>query len=349
MNPVNKYACSACCAATLIMAPALVYAADDCSLPNNVRVLIGSKSPGGDTYQAASIVTKYLSNYLDVNMKVDPVGAIPGFRILKRSSRPGTFMIFHDQSYLGHIYGVSGYVDPFKTFDIGPTLTINPGNAYLVPKKSPYHTVNDVIKAAGHGKTVKIAIQPGGVSEIGFSAIKNAVKLKYPGKQKNITPVYSGSQSDKNMKLFHGYANVINGTVQADGQFTNLSKDDKKAMRFIWLTSKQDTIKKTKAKGYAGVTRKQMLQYTEPKVSVPLNNKKNFNFDKEFFILYNKKTDPKLEKCINNALKSIYKKGKIKKALKSHFFVPDYRSQHSAEAHLKSKRNTYKNVIHNVE
>ena len=67
-------------------------------------------------------------------------------------------MIFHDQSYLGYLYGVSGYEDIFAKYIVGPTVAINPGNAYLVPKKSPYKNVDDVIEACGKGTRVRVVV-----------------------------------------------------------------------------------------------------------------------------------------------------------------------------------------------
>lgn len=34
-------------------------------------------------------------------------------------------MIFHDQAYLGFLYGVKGYFDIFEKYKIGPAIAIN--------------------------------------------------------------------------------------------------------------------------------------------------------------------------------------------------------------------------------
>ena len=136
-------------------------------LPRNVRLVIGSDSTGGDTYQNSAIVADALSEHLGINVKVDAVGASEAFKALGRDSRGTTLMIFHDQSYLANLYGVRGYEDPFESYKIGPTVAINPGNAYLVAKDSPYQSMDDILTAAENGERVRVAIQPGGVSEIG--------------------------------------------------------------------------------------------------------------------------------------------------------------------------------------
>ncbi|WP_346728848.1 hypothetical protein [Paroceanicella profunda] len=210
----------AAASAAALLAQPLV--ADAQSLPRNMRMVIGSTSTGGDTYQNSAIVADALSEKLGINIKVDAVGATEAFKALARDRRGTTIMVFHDQSYLANLYGVTGYGDPFEEFVVGPTLAINPGNAYLVPADSPYHSMEDILAAAEAGTRVRVAIQPGGVSEIGFSALKNAARLRAPGSEENIVPVNTGSQSDKNQAMWDDLADVINGSIQANEQFTQL-------------------------------------------------------------------------------------------------------------------------------
>ncbi|MDN3722128.1 hypothetical protein QW131_30425 [Roseibium salinum] len=235
--------------ASLLLAQAVTAEAQE--LPRNVRLVIGSTSTGGDTYQNSAIVAEALSNKLGINVKVDAVGATEAFKALGRDSRGTTLMIFHDQSYLGNLYGVRGYQDIFAEYKLGPTVAINPGNAYLVPKDSPYQSMDDILTAAANGERVRVAIQPGGVSEIGFSAMKNAARVRSPGSQENIVPVNTGSQSDKNQALFDDLADVINGSIQANEQFTQLPEDDQKAMRFVWITARPVTLEQAPPKAWA--------------------------------------------------------------------------------------------------
>ncbi|RCS22643.1 ABC transporter substrate-binding protein [Phyllobacterium salinisoli] len=314
-------------------------------LPKNLRVVIGSTSTGGDTYQAASFVADAMSKHFNINAKVDAVGPTEAFKAIARDRRGTTIMIHHDQSYLGHLYGVKGYEDIFATYKIGPTLTINPGNAYLVPKKSPYKSVVEVIDAAANGTRVRVAIQPGGVSEIGFSALKNAAKIKKPGSEENIVPVNTGSQSDKDQLLFDGQVDVINGSVQSNEQYTRLPENDQKAMRFIWLTAAQETLEQVNEKGLGETSRESLMQYATPKASVTLDGEKDFTFDKDFFILYNKDIDPAIVAAIDAGLKEIYAKGAIDKTMKDAFFVPHFLPSMEATAYLEKKRGDYNKVI----
>lgn len=330
----------------LALVPGSSGLAADKLIEGNLRIVIGSKSTGGDTYQNSSIVAQALEKKLGVNVKVDAVGATAAFRTIEHTGSKGnTIMIFHDQSYLGYLYGVSGYEDIFAKYIVGPTVAINPGNAYLVPKKSPYKNVDDVIEACGKGTRVRVAIQPGGVSEIGYSAMKNAVKMKYPGKEGNLVAVNTGSQADKNQLLFQGQADVINGSVQANEQYTRLPADDQKAMRFIWLTARRQTIEQANPEGMGKTSREDLLKFVEPNVVVPMDDKHNFTFDKEFFFLYNKDMSPEIVAYLDKALSEIFAEGKIQEVQKKAFFIPNFLPSAKAQAHLKEKMAAYKKII----
>lgn len=340
-------------AASCLLAPIVSYAANS-PIHGNIRVVIGSKSTGGDTYQASSIIADALAKQLDTNIKVDAVGFSEAYRALERVRSGNTIMMYHDQSYLGYLYQQPGYVDPFKKFIIGPTFAINPGNGYLVPKNSPYKTVDDIINAAGNGKRIRVAIQPGGVSEIGFTALKNAVRLKYPGKQDNLVAINTGSQADKNQTLFDDLADVINGSVQANEQYTRLPADDKKAMRFIWLTAKSSTIAQANPEGLGQTSRAELMKYAsgsdakDQGVHVPMDATHDFTFDKEFYILYNKNTPPKVIAYIDNALKQVFADGKVEEKLKKSFFIPDFRPSKEAQTFIKAKSDRYAEIINDI-
>ncbi|QDY70801.1 ABC transporter substrate-binding protein [Qingshengfaniella alkalisoli] len=336
----------AAASATALLAQPLIATAQE--LPRNVRLVIGSTSTGGDTYQNSAIVADALAEHLDINIKVDAVGASEAFKALGRDSRGTTLMIFHDQAYLGNLYGVTGYDDPFEGYTVGPTVAINPGNAYLVSKDSPYQSMEDILTAAENGERVRVAIQPGGVSEIGFSAMKNAASVRAPGSEENIIAVNTGSQSDKNQAMWDDLADVINGSIQANEQFTQLPEDDQKAMRFVWITARPGTIEQAPAEGMGETTRDDMLHYVSPETSVTLDGEQDFTFDKEFYFLFNKDMDPAIIEQIDTALTEIYAKGEIQERQKAAFFIPNFLPTAEAQQHLTEKRDTYAKVIEQI-
>lgn len=330
--------------ATALLACPLAASAQE-ELPPNVRLVIGSTSTGGDTYQNSAIVADALAEHLGIDIKVDAVGATEAFKALDRDSRGTTLMIFHDQSYLGHLYGIRGYEDIFENYTIGPTVAINPGNAYLVPADSPYQTMDDILTAAENGERVRVAIQPGGVSEIGFSAMRNAASIRAPGSEENLVPVNTGSQADKNQALFDGLADVINGSIQANEQFTQLPEDDQKAMRFVWVTARPATLEQAPADGMGNTTRDELLQYASPQTSVTFDGEEDFTFDKEFFFLYNSEMDEAIVEQIDAALAEVFAEGEIQQRQTEAFFIPNFLPSGEALAHLEGKRDRYAEVI----
>lgn len=317
-------------------------------LPRNVRMVIGSSSTGGDTYQATAIVADALSDHLGINIKVDAVGVSEAFKALGRDKRGNTLMTFHDHAYLGNLYGVTGYRDPFEDYIIGPTLSSNPGNAYLVAKGSPYQTMEDIFAAAAAGERIRVAIQPGGVSEIGFTAMKNAARLRNPGSEANIVAANTGSQSDKNQSMWDNLSDVINGSIQANEQFTQLPAEDQKSMRFVWITARPETLQQAPEAGMGNTNRDQLLEYASPKTSVTLDGQQDFTFDKEFFMLYNKAIAPGTIDQIDQALTEIYAKGDIQKRQLEAFFIPGLLTSKDSLAHLSAKRDTYRQIINAI-
>lgn len=336
-------------AGAVAAAPAIAFAADN-PIRGNIRIVIGSKSTGGDTYQASSIIAEALANKIDANIKVDAVGFSAGYQALERVPTGNTLMIFHDQAYLGNLYGKKGYQDPFKKWNIGPSFATNPGNGYLVAKDAPYQSMDEILNAAGSGKTVRVAIQPGGVSEIGFTAMKNAVRLAYPGQEDNLVALNTGSQSDKNQAMFDGLADVINGSVQANEQYTRLPADDQKAMNFVWLTAKASTLAKANPEGMGQTSRDQLMEYASGLgVKVPMDAENDFTFDKEFYFLYNKRMSAQTVEFLDNALAEVFADGDVQETLKKSFFIPNFRKSADSQKHFKAKRDSYANIIESLQ
>ena len=145
--------------------------------------------------------------------------------------------------------------------------------------------------------------------------------------------------------MFDGLADVINGSVQANEQYTRLPADDQKAMRFIWLTARNKTLQQANPEGMGGTSREDLIQYADPNVSVTQDGTKNFTFDKEFFFLFNKDMDPGLIAKLDAALTEIFAAGKIQETQKKSFFIPNFQPSAESEAYLKDKAAQYEKII----
>lgn len=315
----------------------------------NIRVVIGSTSTGGDTYQIASIMSKKLGEVMGKNVKVDAVGFTNSLDTIGKSKDGSSVMLFHDQTYLGYLYEQPGYKDIFAEFKIGPTLAINPGNGFSVAKKSKFNTAQDVIDAAGNGEKVRVSIQPGGASEIAFSALKNAVRIQYPGKEENIVAVNTGSQADKNQQLFDGLADVIHVSIQSNEQFNHLPETDQKAMKFIWLTSSKAALDSLPDKGFGATPKADLMKYAEPNSTVTLDGTNNFVFDKDFFLMFNKEMAPELVKLYDDAVAEAFKDQAFIDELETAFFSANPKSSDESFKYLKQKSDDYGKVINAIK
>ncbi len=143
----------------------------------------------------------------------------------------------------------------FANNNVGPTIAVNPGNAYFVPADSPYKTMDDILAAAEADTPVRVAIQLGGVSEIGFTAMLNPVRLRAPGSEANIVPVNPGAQSDKYQAMWDELADVINGSIQANEQFAQLPADDPTAMHLVRITATPETLAQAPEEGIGATNR----------------------------------------------------------------------------------------------
>lgn len=319
-------------------------------IAGDIRIVIGSSSTGGDTYQSSAIVAKALEEKLGVKVTVDAAGITKAFATIDETGADGkTLMIFHDHAYLGYLYGINGLKDLVTNYRIGPLLAINPGNAYLVPKSTPYWSIHDVIDACGMGHKVRVAIQPGGTSEIGYTALKHAVKVKYPGQEKNLVRVVSGSQAEKDKTLFDGEADLINGSIQANAKYATLPVYDRKAMRFVWLTARMETMEQANPEGFGKITRAELLEHMEPYSWVPYDRKTNFTFDKEFFFIYNKNIRNDIVSYLDKVLAEIYGEGKIQDVQKKSFFIPNFKPSGESAVYLEKKRDYMAGIIKGLQ
>jgi len=88
-----------------------------------------------------------------------------------------------------------------------------------------------------------------------------------------------------------------------------------------------------------------MLAYASPETSVPFTADEDFTFDKEFFLVFNKDTDPAIMEAIDTAMAEIYDAGDIQKRQIESFFIPNYRPLAEAQQHLTKKRDDYEGII----
>lgn len=312
-------------------------AASEAEIPDRIRVVIGSSSTGGDTYQNSDAVSRYLEDSLGTNMKVDAIGAVQAFSELDRADDDGnTIMFFHDMAYLGVEYGSINEKNALENWKIGPVVSTNPGNAFLASGDAPYDTMAESAEWLKNNpdETITVAIEAGGVSEISFDGYYLWVKEKYGEEVADRIKVYpTGSQEDKNQALWDGNADIINGSIGGNNEYTKEGVESKIKMKFLGITAGN------RVEGYDIPT------FAEQGIEV---NGEEFVFDKQFFFLLPKDIDPNFAKALDEAVAQVVENEDYTSDLAKNAYIPSYISADEAEDYLLEKRKTFQNIIKNA-
>ena len=211
-----------------------------------VRIVIGSTSVSGDSYMVADTVNRYLQKYLNCESKVDAVGANEAFAAVSAAKPDGlAFMIFHDMTYLGVLFGSYSEEYALENMVVGPRVGQNPGSCFAAKKDAPYADMKEMTDwlAADPTRTVRISVEAGGVSNIGFVAYYMWVKEAYGENVANqIRFVLGGSTDTKLQQLWDGNTDVIFADYSSLKQYTEEGVDAQLAVKFVGLLDKIEGV-----------------------------------------------------------------------------------------------------------
>ncbi|WP_138418056.1 Bug family tripartite tricarboxylate transporter substrate binding protein [Aquibacillus sediminis] len=301
---------------------------------NRIRVVIGSSSTGGDTYQNADAVSRYTEEALDTNMKVDAVGALRAFDELGKANDDGsTIMFFHDMAYLGVEYGSFDQDDELENWRIGPVVATNPGNAFLTSADAPYDTMAESAEwlEENPDETITVALESGGVSEIVFDGYYLWVEEEYGTDVTDRIHAYvTGSQEDKNQALWDGNTDIIHGSIGANKQYTEDGVEDKIKMKFLGITAGE------RVEGFDVPT------FAEQGITV---DGEEFVFDKEFFFLMPKNVDENFATALNDAIADVVKNPDYEEDLNTNTYIVNHKPADEAEEYLLDKREKFRSII----
>ncbi len=328
----------------LLAVPSLVCGAGPIS--KDIRLVVGTDAANGDIYQSAVIMAKALEQKLGIKVTVDVVGIDKAFKSVEKDGANGlTLMISGDAAYLGAIYGVKGRKDLFANYTLGPSIATNPGNAYLASRHSQYWSIFEVMEACRRNLPVRIAVEPGGPSDVGFTALKHALKIIAPGAEKNLVAVAAATQEQRNQALFDGQADIISGSVQENEKFAKLPVYERSGMRIIWSPTKMATMRWSNPNGYGKIEQSDIIRFLEPYVWIPYSKDANFTFDKEVFFVYNQKISPELVRYFDKILGEIFAVGGVRPQLTEAYLVPDFKPAWMTAEQLQEKSDYVKGLL----
>ncbi len=328
----------------LLFCPALVMAAGP--LTKDIRIVVASDSAQGDVYDSAVIMAKALEQKLQVKVTVDTIGIDKALEVLASDGANGTtLMVSDDAAYLGAVYKVKGRKNLFKNYKLGPTIATNPGNSYLASRHSQYWSIFEVLSSCQMGMKVRVAVESGGPSAVGFTALKHALKIMSPGAEDNLVAVAAESQEARDKALFDGQADIIGGSVQTNEKFANLPVYERKGMRIIWSPTKMATMRWAKPEGYGKIAQEDISRSLEPYVWIPYTKQRNFTFDKEVFFIYNKNISSDLVRYFDKIFGEIFAVGGVRPQLTDAYLVPDFKPAWMAAEQLEEKSNYVKKLL----
>lgn len=329
----------ACCATALVLTACGSKKDDaDASLKGQrVRVVIGSTATSGDTYLTANTATRYLSQKLDFNGKVDPLNASRALEEITSAKSDGsTIMMFHDMTYLGVLFGIYGDKYALENFIVGPRMAISQGQCFAGRADAKYNTMAQMAEwlKVNPDKNVKIAIQSGSISQLCFNTYYDWVLNKYDADvAKRVKAFIAGSTDKQTQALWDGNCDAIFADISALEQYVSDDVDSKIRMKILGLMSDQRIVNKP------------YTTFIEQGITF---NGKPFSYDKDYNIFFPKGTPQSIIDEVDAAMAEIAEDPNYQSELAKLGFKGAYLSSKENKAHMYQKRKTAADLIKNA-
>lgn len=200
----------------------------------NVRVVIGSTSTSGDSYMIADLVTRYLSEEMGFNGKVDAIGNAAALDEIANAKGDGkTVMMFHDMTYLSVLFGSVDETYALENMTVGPRIGQNPGGCFGAAAEDNFNNLSDVTQYLidNPDETVSFNIEAGATSHLCFAAYYLYVQDTYGDEVAGrIKAIVGGTTAEKLQRLWDRNADVIYGDTSAFTQYTEEGVEDQLKM-----------------------------------------------------------------------------------------------------------------------
>ena len=299
----------------------------------NVRVVIGSTSPSGDSYLIADAVSRHLGRALGANLKVDAVGAAEALAAMQTSKPDGnTIMIFHDMTYLGVSFGSFENQYALENMTVGPRVAQNPGAAWAAGVNAPYNTMRELAEYlnANPDAISRVSCEAGGVSHIGFIVYYDWVRKTYGDDvAKRIVVILGGSTAEKSQMLWDNNCDVIFADYTSLKDYTE-TDDEKIAMKFLGLLDNIDGI--------------DVPSYSD--LGITLDGRE-FRFSKDFLIYLPKDFPEELIAELDTGVKAISDEEGLNNDLNRMDYRTGYLSSEDSKEFIYEKRNSLQILIDN--
>lgn len=301
-----------------------------------VRIVIGSTSVTGDTYLTADLVSRMISEKYGCNMKVDPIGAGRALEEVVSVKDEETIMMFHDMTYLGVLFGAYDAEDyALENMVIGGSYGFNPGDSFSATASAPYNTIAELGQWMSENptETVRLAVEAGGVSQLGFNAIYMWILETY-GEDiaANLKAFVTGSTDEKLQALWDGNCQGIYAATSAVEEYTLDGVDDQLKLKVIGLMGNPIEGKDWPTFAEQGIT----IEGTP------------FSFTKEYIACYGTKVSPEFIAAMDAAFEEVCNSDEYIQAIEELGYKAQCLTSADAKTHIYEKRAQMEAVIANA-
>ncbi len=298
-----------------------------------IRVVIGATSVTGDTYLTADLVTRMISEKYGCSIKVDPIGAGRALEEIVSTKGEDTIMMFHDMTYLGVLFGAYDADDySMDKMIVGGSYGYNPGDCFAASASAPYTTIAEMGKwmSENPNEVVRLAVEAGGVSQLGFDAIYMWLEETYgEAVAKNLKAFVTGSTSEKLQALWDGNCQGIYAAASAVEEYTLDGVDAQLKVNVIGLMG-------SKIEG------KDWPTFADQGISI---GGEPFNFSKEYFAFYGTGASPEFVSAMDAAFEAVATSPEYKTAIEALGYRAQFMDHNAAKDHIYQKRDKMSAVI----
>lgn len=300
-----------------------------------IRVVIGSTSVTGDTYLTADLVTRMISQKYGCRIKVDPIGAGRALQEIVRTKADGsTIMMFHDMTYLGVLFGAYKEEDyKLEKMVVGGSFGYNPGDCFAASASAPYKTIKEMADwmKANPKATVRLAVEAGGVSQLGFNSIYEWIRETYGADvSSRLKAFVTGSTDEKLQALWDGNCQGIYAAYSAIEEYTKEGVDEQLKVNIIGLMAGQ------RIEGQPWPT------FAEQGITL---NGEPYAFTKEYFVFYPVGIPAEFVAAMDAAMDAVCSSAEYKAQIEKLGYKPQFMNSEAATEHIYKKREAFRKLI----
>ncbi|MBN1365550.1 MAG: hypothetical protein JW976_12140 [Syntrophaceae bacterium] len=299
-----------------------------------IRVVIGSTSVTGDTYLTAELVSRMISQNYNCDIQVDPIGSGRALEEIVSTDPDGsTIMMFHDMTYLGVLYGAFAEEDyKLENMVVGGSYGYNPGDCFAASASAPYKSIKEMADwmQENPSEVVKLAVEAGGVSQLGFNGIYLWIKEAYgEDVSSRLKAFVTGSTEEKLQALWDGNCQGIYAAASSIEQYTLEGVEDQLKVNIIGLMGNS-------------IEGKEWPTFAEQGITM---NGEPFVFTKEYFAFYPVGIPNEYVAAMDAAMEAVCNSDEYKAAIEQLGYKAQYLDSSDAQTHIFEKREAYRKLI----